>query len=202
MLLDKFGYIKITDFGFAKRVVFKTYTLCGTPEYIAPEVLLNKGHGKGVDWWTLGILMYEMMVGQPPFVDDDPMGIYQQILNGKLNFPRFIERNAKSLIKKVLVADLTKRFGCLKNGAEDIKKHKWFRGLNWAALYNKHLQPPLEGVVSVPAIASHADVANFRPYPTSSEENGPVLDPEKDTSLFGNWESLSREADVASGTKR
>ena len=61
------------------------YTLCGTPEYIAPEVLLNKGHGKGVDWWTLGILMYEMMVGQPPFVDDDPMGIYQQILNGKLN---------------------------------------------------------------------------------------------------------------------
>ena len=62
MLLDKFGYIKITDFGFAKRVVFKTYTLCGTPEYIAPEVLLNKGHGKGVDWWTLGILMYEMMV--------------------------------------------------------------------------------------------------------------------------------------------
>eukprot|EP00605_Chrysophyceae_sp_TOSAG23-4_P002717 GSChrysophyteH1.ASY1.ANO1.2996.1 assembled CDS len=68
LLLDKAGYLKITDFGFAKRVAFKTYTLCGTPEYIAPEVLLNKGHGKGVDWWTLGILLYEMMAGQPPFV--------------------------------------------------------------------------------------------------------------------------------------
>ncbi len=120
------------DFGFAKRVSFKTYTLCGTPEYIAPEVLLNKvcvnacvvrlhgalcpqlpqcgscmltygigagvvyfgtvrvqGHGKGVDWWTLGILIYEMLCGQPPFVDDDPMGIYQQILAGKLAFPRY-----------------------------------------------------------------------------------------------------------------
>ena len=82
LLLDKDGYLKITDFGFAKRVAFKTYTLCGTPEYIAPEVLLNKGHGKGVDWWTLGILNYEMLAGQPPFVDDDPMGIYQQILAG------------------------------------------------------------------------------------------------------------------------
>jgi protein kinase A len=70
--------LKIPDFGFAEKVAFKTYTLCGTPEYIAPEVLLNKGHGKGVDWWTLGILLYayEMMAGQPPFVDDDPMGIY------------------------------------------------------------------------------------------------------------------------------
>jgi serine/threonine protein kinase len=74
LLLDRDGYLKITDFGFAKKVVFKTYTLCGTPEYIAPEVLLNKGHGKGVDWWTLGILNYEMLAGQPPFVDDDPMG--------------------------------------------------------------------------------------------------------------------------------
>merc|ERR1711937_507945 len=101
LLLDNQGYIKITDFGFAKRVAFKTYTLCGTPEYIAPEVLLNKGHGKGVDWWTLGILVYEMLAGQPPFVDDDPMGIYQQILAGKISFPRFFDRSAKSLIKKL-----------------------------------------------------------------------------------------------------
>jgi serine/threonine protein kinase len=131
LLLDVEGYVKITDFGFAKRVAFKTYTLCGTPEYIAPEVLLNKGHGKGVDWWTLGILIFEMLGGQPPFVDDDPMGIYQQILAGKVNFPRFFERNAKNLIKKLLTADLTKRFGCLKNGAEDIRKHKWFSGLDY-----------------------------------------------------------------------
>jgi len=165
LLLDKMGYIKITDFGFAKRVAFKTYTLCGTPEYIAPEVLLNKGHGKGVDWWTLGILMYEMLVGQPPFVDDDPMGIYQQILAGKVNFPRFIDRNAKSLIKKLLVADLTKRFGCLKAGASDIKNHKWYAGLDWSGLVDKELVAPV-----IPNVQDETDTSNFDPYPDSLEE--------------------------------
>jgi len=165
LLLDKHGYIKITDFGFAKQVVFKTYTLCGTPEYIAPEVLLNKGHGKGVDWWTLGILMYEMMVGQPPFVDDDPMGIYQQILNGKLNFPRSIEKNAKSLIKKLLVADLTKRYGCLKGGAADVKKHKFFSGLDFAALLNREMTGPI-----IPLVKDDTDTSNFDPYPDSVNE--------------------------------
>ena len=105
LLLDSDGYLKITDFGFAKKVAFKTYTLCGTPEYIAPEVLLNKGHGKGVDWWTLGILIYEMLAGQPPFVDDDPMNIYHQILGGKIAFPRHFDRNAKNLIKKHVTPD-------------------------------------------------------------------------------------------------
>jgi len=165
LLLDKDGYIKITDFGFAKRVVFKTYTLCGTPEYIAPEVLLNKGHGKGVDWWTLGILMYEMMVGQPPFVDDDPMGIYQQILNGKLNFPRFIERSAKSLIKKMLVADLTKRYGCLKGGAADVKKHKFFQGLTFDDMLSKQLAAPV-----LPLVKDEYDTSNYDAYPDSVEQ--------------------------------
>merc|ERR1712086_128822 len=85
LLIDQTGYLKLTDFGFAKHISFKTFTLCGTPEYMAPEVLLNRGHGKGVDYWQLGILMYEMLCGQPPFVDNDPMGIYQQILAGSAN---------------------------------------------------------------------------------------------------------------------
>ena len=179
LLLDKYGYLKITDFGFAKRVAFKTYTLCGTPEYIAPEVLLNKGHGKGVDWWTLGILLYEMMAGQPPFVDDDPMGIYQQILAGKVTFPRHFDRNAKSLIKKVLVADLTKRYGCLKGGADDIKKHKWFQGFDWEALVQRQLTAPI-----VPAVSGEADTSNFDPYPDSLEEAPlPVLGQNKDPFL-------------------
>ena len=76
ILIDDEGYLKLTDFGFAKYVESRTYTLCGTPEYLAPEMLLNKGHGKPVDWWTFGILLYEMLAGIDPFSDDDPMLIY------------------------------------------------------------------------------------------------------------------------------
>merc|ERR1712094_72898 len=85
--------------------------LVRTPEYLAPEVLLNKGHGKPVDWWTLGILTYEMIAGIDPFNDDDPMAIYQKILKGKIKFPRDFDKDAKSLVKHLLVADVTKRYG-------------------------------------------------------------------------------------------
>jgi serine/threonine protein kinase len=165
LLLDHQGYLKITDFGFAKRVAFKTYTLCGTPEYIAPEVLLNKGHGKGVDWWTLGILVYEMLAGQPPFVDNDPMGIYQQILAGKLAFPRYFDRSAKSLIKKLLTADLTKRYGCLKGGANDIMRHKWLAAVDFRSLLARRLTAPI-----IPRVKGATDTSNFDPYPDSTEE--------------------------------
>ena len=81
------GYLKMIDFGFAKVVTKRTYTICGTPEYIAPEILLNQGHGKAVDWWCLGILLYEMLAGYPPFQDDDPMNIYRKIINTKPRYP-------------------------------------------------------------------------------------------------------------------
>ena len=168
LLLDRKGYLKITDFGFAKIVSFKTYTLCGTPEYIAPEVLLNKGHGKGVDWWTLGILMYEMLVGDPPFLDEDPMGIYQQVLTGKVRFTRSYDKCAKSLTKKLLTADLTKRYGCLKQGASDIKMSKWFADMNWEALLEKKLDAPI-----LPELSSPDDTSNFEEYPEDMEEAAP-----------------------------
>lgn len=114
ILIDHRGYLKLTDFGFAKIVDSRTYTLCGTPEYLAPEMLLNKGHGKPVDWWTFGILLYEMLAGIDPFSDEDPMLIYQKILKGKVKFPRSFDKNAKSLVKHILQADLSKRYGCLK----------------------------------------------------------------------------------------
>jgi hypothetical protein len=88
------------------------------------------------------------------------MGIYQQILAGKVTFPRHFDKNAKSLIKKLLVADLTKRFGCLKGGADDIKKHKWFQGFEWETLLARQLQAPI-----VPTVAGDADTSNFDPYP-------------------------------------
>lgn len=92
ILIDERGYLKLTDFGFAKECEGRTYTLCGTPEYLAPEMLLNKGHGKPVDWWTFGVLLYEMLAGIDPFSDEDPMLIYQKILKGKVKFPRTYDK--------------------------------------------------------------------------------------------------------------
>lgn len=131
LLIGADGYLKLTDFGFAKFIDNRTYTLCGTPEYLAPEILLNKGHGKPVDWWCLGILVYEMLAGIDPFNDEDPMAIYQKILKGKVKFPRNFDKKAKSLVKHLLVADLTKRYGNLKGGANDIKMHEWFKMMDW-----------------------------------------------------------------------
>ncbi len=96
LLIDKDGHVKITDFGFAKKVEDRTWTLCGTPEYLAPEIIQSKGHGKAVDWWALGILIFEMLAGYPPFYDENPFGIYQKILAGKIDFPKHFDVNAKA----------------------------------------------------------------------------------------------------------
>ena len=96
------GYLKLIDYGFAKTVTKRTYTICGTPEYIAPEILLNKGHGKPVDWWTFGILIYEMHAGHAPFIDDDPMNIYKKIINTKPRYPDGFDSKLKSLVKQLI----------------------------------------------------------------------------------------------------
>jgi protein kinase A len=87
IMMGEDGYLKMIDFGFAKVVTKRTFTICGTPEYIAPEILLNQGHGKPVDWWCLGVLVYEMLAGFPPFQDEDPMNIYRKIINTKPKYP-------------------------------------------------------------------------------------------------------------------
>merc|ERR1719388_789595 len=181
ILMEASGYAKLTDFGFAKIVEpgARTYTLCGTPEYIAPEVLLNKGHGKPVDWWTLGILIYEMIVGQPPFCDEEPMGIYQKILAGKIYFPKLFDKNAKALVKKLLTADLGKRYGNLKNGVDDIKNAKWFASLSWDALLARQIQSPYK-----PTVKGETDTSNFEEYPDSDGE-APVVSASQDP--FTDW---------------
>lgn len=181
ILLDREGHVKLTDFGFAKEVHDKTWTLCGTPEYLAPEIIQSKGHNKAVDWWALGILIYEMLVGYPPFFDDNPFGIYEKILSGKVEWPKHMETTAaKDLIKKLLVHDRTRRLGSMKNGTEDVKCHKWFKVIDWNLVYQRKLKAPI-----IPKLAHPGDTRNFDDYP---EENwraapplsGKLLEPFKD----------------------
>mmetsp|Transcript_40453 Transcript_40453/g.38939 ORF Transcript_40453/g.38939 Transcript_40453/m.38939 type:complete len:200 (+) Transcript_40453:579-1178(+) len=144
VLLQNNGYVKLSDFGFLKKLKpgERTYTLCGTPEYLAPEILLNKGHGKPVDWYCLGMFLYEIMVGRCPFMDNDPYEIFKMILSQPIKFPRNFDEGAKSLIRHLTDHDLSKRFGNLKNGSSDIKNHRFFKSLDFGALYHSQLPPP------------------------------------------------------------
>jgi serine/threonine protein kinase len=142
LLIDKDGHVKITDFGFAKEVNDRTYTLCGTPEYLAPEIIQSKGHNKNVDWWALGVLIFEMLAGYPPFYDDNPVGIYQKIMDGYYEFPPHIEPKARDLIRSFLCADRSLRMGCSSSGSDEIKNHKWFRGVDWQMVLKRQVPPP------------------------------------------------------------
>jgi len=156
LVLDDQGYLKVTDFGFAKVVKDKTFTLCGTPDYLAPEIVTGQGHGKGVDWWTLGILIYEMLASFPPFFDDEPIETYRKIIKCRLKFPRYFSHEAKELIKSLLRAKPTKRLGVLRGGADNIRKHSWFSDFDWDKLTSFKLKPPI--TVSVKSVR---DISNF-----------------------------------------
>eukprot|EP01091_Cochliopodium_minus_P017575 TRINITY_DN6922_c0_g1_i2.p1 TRINITY_DN6922_c0_g1~~TRINITY_DN6922_c0_g1_i2.p1 ORF type:complete len:235 (+),score=26.27 TRINITY_DN6922_c0_g1_i2:738-1442(+) len=159
LLLDKDGHIKLVDFGFAKIVSDITFTMCGTPEYIAPEVINGTGHNWTVDWWSLGVLIYEMLVGRPPFLGDNNYNVFQKILSQKYEIPEKLSEPSKNLIENLLVIDTTRRLGCMKNGAKEIKNHPFFSEILWDNIHSKDNKGPLD-----PRIVSESDTSCFAKY--------------------------------------
>ncbi|XP_062290177.1 cGMP-dependent protein kinase 1-like [Scomber scombrus] len=172
IILDYRGYAKLVDFGFAKKVGLgkKTWTFCGTPEYVAPEVILNKGHDSSADCWSLGILVFELLTGSPPFSGSDPMKTYNIILRGidMIEFPKKITKSGANLIKRLCRDNPSERLGNQKNGVKDIQKHKWFEGFNWDGLRQGTVDSPF-----TPTVDGPLDNSNFDYFPEDMEEPPP-----------------------------
>lgn len=149
ILLGADGHIILTDFGLAKQFDDTTRynSLCGTIEYMAPEIILGKGHNKAADWWSVGILLCEMLTGKLPFSGGNRYKLQQKIIKDKIKLPPFLSSEAHSLIKGLLQKDPSKRLGSGPHGEDEIKNHKWFKCINWKKLENKEIQPSFRPVV-------------------------------------------------------
>jgi len=158
LLLDELGRIKLTDMGLAKFVIGKTYTTCGTPDYFAPELIASTGHTNAVDWWTLGILMFELMSGHPPFESAYPMQIYSKVMKGisKVPFPPKCQGAVGDLIKALLKKEPSERLPMTQNGKTRLREHKWYAGFSWENMESLTLDPPYK-----PVVKSKKDIANF-----------------------------------------
>jgi len=171
ILLDDKGHVKLTDFGLSKILEDeddKAFTLCGTPQYLAPEVLLRQGYDKMVDWWSLGCVMYEMLVGRLPFAIKRGIKLSLKIYEKKIEFPKNINKDARDLVEKLLVVDPLKRIGYGPNGSEDIKEHPFFEGVDWDLAKQKKLKPPF-----IPKLKNDVDLRYFDNMFTDEPIGGP-----------------------------
>ncbi|XP_055904580.1 cGMP-dependent protein kinase 1 [Eupeodes corollae] len=169
LMLTTDGYCKLVDFGFAKRILecHKTNTFAGTPEYVAPEIILDRGHDKSVDYWALGILIFELLVGKSPFRGQNQIKIYQQILGGidVIQMPSKIPKTAQGLIKQLCKQMPAERLGYQRKGILDIKRHGWFDGFDWKRLKAKTLPSPIQRPIS-----SNMDLQYFEPCGAENDE--------------------------------
>ncbi|XP_030629066.1 protein kinase C epsilon type [Chanos chanos] len=174
ILLDAEGHCKLADFGMCKEGILNgvtTTTFCGTPDYIAPEILQELEYGPSVDWWALGVLMYEMLAGQPPFEADNEDDLFESILHDDVLYPVWLSKEAVSILKAFMTKSPNKRLGCvLSQGLEEaIKVHPFFREIDWVLLEQRKIKPPFK-----PRIKTKRDVNNFDQDFTRED---PVLTP-------------------------
>ena len=171
ILLDSKGHVKLTDFGLSKILEDekdKAFTLCGTPQYLAPEVLLRQGYDKAVDWWSLGCVMYEMLMGRLPFAIKRGMKLSMKIYERKMDFSKRITDSAKDLVQKLLVINPKHRLGSGPNGTENVKNHPFFDGVDWDLAMKKQLKPPF-----IPKLKSDTDLRYFDIMFTDEKIGGP-----------------------------
>jgi len=185
LLLDTEGYVKIADFGLCKEGMGygdRTGTFCGTPEFLAPEVLTETSYTRAVDWWGLGVLIFEMLVGESPFPGDDEEEVFDSIVNDEVRYPRFLSLEAIAIMRRLLRKNPERRLGASERDAEDVKKQAFFRNVNWEDLLMRRVPPPF-----VPTITGTEDVSNFDEEFTSEK---PKLTPPKDARELTSDEQL------------
>lgn len=170
VLIDINGYPVIIDLGFSKIVMDKTFTFCGTPVYLAPEVIVNKGYNKAADQWAWAVVLYEMLIGVTPFYKEniDAMELFKRIIRCNINYPvNTVSSEFKHLIKSILLPQPSKRLGNSPAGDQDIKRHKWFRRTDFSALRTKSVQAPW-----IPPCRSLIDSSCFKPIENKKSANG------------------------------
>ncbi|XP_054647815.1 ribosomal protein S6 kinase alpha-6 isoform X3 [Dunckerocampus dactyliophorus] len=176
ILLDEAGHVKLTDFGLSKESVDadkKAYSFCGTVEYMAPEVVNRRGHTQSADWWSLGVLMFEMLTGTLPFQGKDRNETMNMILKAKLGMPQFLSLEAQSLLRMLFKRNPTNRLGAGPDGVEEIKRHAFFSTIDWNKLYRRELQPPFK-----PAAGKPDDTFCFDPeFTAKTPKDSPGIPP-------------------------
>ncbi|KID85465.1 serine/threonine-protein kinase gad8 [Metarhizium guizhouense ARSEF 977] len=196
ILLDYQGHIALCDFGLCKLEMKdedRTNTFCGTPEYLAPELLLGQGYNKTVDWWTLGVLLYEMLTGLPPFYNEETNEMYRKILSEPLSFPGndVVPPAAKDLLTKLLNRNPAERLGA--NGSAEIKGHAFFHAIDWRKLLERKYEPTFK-----PNVANALDTTNFDPeFTTEAPQDSFVEDPALSQTMQDQFAGFSYNRPVA-----